>query len=112
MRVQAVQQTVGMNLVKLWDASDRPGLQLQLVLGGYCSHSWQSATPLTALAMLPRSGCSIVTLLFGSVLLCRDHTGVPVRPPSCCGDCLCLSLHTESLYQPEMLLGFLWLVLC
>ncbi len=34
MRVQAVQQTVGMNLVKLWDASDQPGLQLQLVLGG------------------------------------------------------------------------------
>ena len=34
MRVQIVERDVGMNLVKLWDASDQPGLQLQLVLGG------------------------------------------------------------------------------
>ncbi len=34
MRVQAVQRVVGMNLVKLWDASDQPGLKEQLVLGG------------------------------------------------------------------------------
>ena len=34
MKVQAVQRIVGMNLVKLWDASDQPGLKEQLVLGG------------------------------------------------------------------------------
>ena len=34
MRVQIVERDVGMNLVKLWDASDQRGLQLQLVLGG------------------------------------------------------------------------------
>ena len=32
--MQAVQHNVGMNLAKLWDASDQPGLQLQLVLDG------------------------------------------------------------------------------
>ena len=34
MKVQAVQRIVGMNLVKLWDTSDQPGLKEQLVLGG------------------------------------------------------------------------------
>ena len=32
--MQAVQRTVGMNLVMLWDASDQLGLKVQLVLGG------------------------------------------------------------------------------
>ena len=32
--MQAVERVVGMNLVKLWEASDMRGLQLQLVLGG------------------------------------------------------------------------------
>ncbi len=34
MRVQIVERDVGMNLVKLWDASDQRGLKEQLVLGG------------------------------------------------------------------------------
>jgi hypothetical protein len=34
MKVQDFQHVVGMNLVKLWDASDQRGLKLQLVLGG------------------------------------------------------------------------------
>ena len=33
-RVQVVERIVGMNHVKLWDASDQPGLQMQLALGG------------------------------------------------------------------------------
>ena len=32
--VQDFQHVVGMNLVKLWDASDQLGLKVQLVLGG------------------------------------------------------------------------------
>ena len=68
MKVQIVERDMGLNLVKLWDASDQSGLQLQLVLGAFCSPSWQSATPLTALAMPPRSGRSLVILLFAFVL--------------------------------------------
>lgn len=34
MDVQDFQHVVGMNLVKLWDASDQLGLRVQLVLGG------------------------------------------------------------------------------
>ncbi len=34
MQAQDVQRAVGLSLVKLWDASDQPGWQVQLVLGG------------------------------------------------------------------------------
>ncbi len=34
MKTQGVERVVGMNIVKLWDASDQVGLQVQLVLGG------------------------------------------------------------------------------
>lgn len=34
MKVQDFQHVVGMNLVKLWEATDQQGLKLQLVLGG------------------------------------------------------------------------------
>ncbi len=33
-KVQDVERVVGMNLVKLWEASDQLGLKVQLVLGG------------------------------------------------------------------------------
>ena len=36
--------------------------------GGYCLHSWQSVTPLTALAMLPRSGHSLLAFFAALVV--------------------------------------------
>ncbi len=72
MRVQAVQRTVGMNLVKLWDASDQPGLNEQLVQGGLL---------FTQLAQLHSFDCTgnatqvsphLLAFLPALVVLCRD----------------------------------------
>ncbi len=58
--MQDFQHVVGMNLVKLWDASDQRGLKLQLVLGGLlftqlaerhsfdCTGNATKVTPLTS----------------------------------------------------------------
>ena len=56
--------------------------------------------------MLPRSGRPLVILPFAFVVLCGHQSDMPVGPPSCCGDCLYVSLCTEA-FLPEMLLGFL-----
>ncbi len=45
-------------------------------------------------------------LLFAFVLLCGDQPDMPAGPLSCCGNCLYLSLHTESLISLKMLPGF------
>lgn len=72
MRVQAVQQTVGMNLVKLWDASDQPGLQMQLMLGGLL---------FTQLAERHSFDCT--------------GNATKVRPPTCdIAFCLCCAVWT------------------
>ncbi len=95
MKVQAVQRTVGISLVKLWDASNQLGLQLQLGLGGLLftqlaeRHSFDCTGNATQVRVI---------LIFAFVLLHGDQPDVHVGPPSCCGNCLCLSLHTESLY--------------
>ena len=57
-----------MNVVKLWDASDQVGLQLQLVLGGLLFTQLAERHSLTALAMLPRSGHSLLAFFAALVV--------------------------------------------